>query len=176
MTERWISITGYETLYAVSDLGRVMSLRNGRALKPLHVSDGYLAVKLHRADRGTSASIHRLVCAAFHGAPEAGQQAAHLDGNRENNRADNLKWVSPKENTAHKREHGTHQAGERHPRAKLTAEQVAEIRRSGETARELAERFGMHPVSIRQIRSGRRWSEASQSGLKGIAQTPGETP
>lgn len=174
MTEMWKQVSGFETLYAVSDQGRVMSLRRGRVLAPVKVSDDYLAVKLCKAGKATWRRIHRLVCAAFHGEPSKpgiAIQAAHLDGDKHNNRAANLAWKTPKENTAQKREHGTHQAGETHPRVKLTAEQVAEIRTSGLSSPTLAPLYGVHQSTIRNIRQGVRWREASQSV---IAQTKGE--
>jgi hypothetical protein len=157
--ERWQPVAGYETLYAVSDHGRVRSVRNGRVIANLRVTDGYFGVKLHRAGQAKNALVHRLVCQAFCGAAGDGQQVAHLDGDRQNNHYSNLAWVSPRENTGHKRLHGTHQAGEMHPRAKLTATTVAAIRESDETHAALAREHGVDERTIRDIRTGRRWKE-----------------
>ncbi len=48
--------------------------------------------------KSISKTVHRLVCAAFHGAPD-GRQADHLNGVKADNRSSNLEWVTPKENT-----------------------------------------------------------------------------
>jgi hypothetical protein len=53
-------------------------------------------------------------------------QCRHLDGNRSNNRLDNLAWGTPLENGADKARHGTAK-GERNGRAKLTAAKVRRI-------------------------------------------------
>lgn len=164
MTDNWRPIAGYEDLYSVSDHGEVKSLRSGRLVSLCNVTDGYKGVKLHRAGRAHNALVHRLVCAAFNGPPQAGQQVAHLNGNPQDNTAANLAWVSPKENTAHKIAHGTLLAGERHPRARLTLAQVAEIRASTEKRKEIAARFGISQWTVKEIRGGKRWKEACQSG------------
>ncbi len=54
----------------------------------------------------------------------------------------------------------THHRGERVGTAKLTAEQVAEIRGSTDSLRALGERFGVSKTAIHWIRSGRNWKEA----------------
>jgi hypothetical protein len=48
--------------------------------------------------RGKTYKVHRLVCEAFHGKPKDGQVCMHLDEDSRNNRPDNLRWGSQKEN------------------------------------------------------------------------------
>lgn len=158
MNERWKDAPGYEGRYEVSDLGRV---RSRRCVLKQHLSDtGYWRVPLRADGKFRLVRVHRLVCEAFNGPPNIlHRHVAHLDNNRQNARADNLKWVSPPENAYHKRHHGTHQAGEKHPRAKLTVEQVEEIRNSDERHTDLARRFGVRDAAICKIRNGQRWRE-----------------
>lgn len=54
--------------------------------------------------------------------------------------------------------HSRSRAGDRHPMAKLTVEKVREIRSSKLSDKDLAEKFSVHPVTIRHARSGRNWS------------------
>lgn len=110
--------------YEVSSEGSIKGLLRKKALKPWPRGD-YLAV--HLGSRATI-SVHRAVALTFLGPCPEGQQVSHRDGNRYNNRASNLEYLSPKENTFRKREHGTHQTGETHPSSVLSAEQVKEIR------------------------------------------------
>lgn len=158
--ERWLPVPGYEGLYEVSDMGRVRSIRRGGAILA-NCTDysGYPVVQLSRAGSRKPHTTHRLVCRAFHGEQPnpLHNEVAHLDGDRTNARADNLSWVSKVENHAHKRVHGTHQSGEKHPRAKLKQQDVAEIRTSTFTARDLAVRYGVSVHTISDIRRKRRW-------------------
>lgn len=155
--EGWREIAGHPD-YRVSDRGRVMSAIGGgqRILAAVMDNYGYATVKL----RGERRKIHRLVCEAFHGPPPPDADAAHLDGNRTNNVPANLAWVSRKENMAHKVEHGTHQTGEAHGGAKLTAEQVASIREraaSGESRRSIARGIGISSTQVDRIVNGEHW-------------------
>jgi hypothetical protein len=68
--------------------------------------------------------------------------------------------VSKIENHAHKRLHGTHGAGEKHPLARLTNADVMvalELLATGQTCREVAERFHVSPSAIEDIRKGKNW-------------------
>lgn len=90
MAERWKPVPGYETLYEVSSLGRVRSIKNGRC-RPvkLEVSRwNYLRVNLHRdGDGGTRFMVHRLVLRAFKGLdpPEVDHKNRVHDDNRLSN-------------------------------------------------------------------------------------------
>ncbi len=73
--------------------------------------------------------MSRMVCIAFHGAPPSDtHQAAHKDGSTDNNTPDNLYWATPSENNRDQRRHGTLPRGEQAPGAKLTEQDVLEIR------------------------------------------------
>lgn len=103
----WRQIDGFEK-YEVSDVGEVRrclpsSIRHpvtGRFLKKsLDVSTGYQKIGLYDADgRQVTQSIHVLVAAAFIGPRPAGMDVRHLDGDKSNNRADNLMYGTRSEN------------------------------------------------------------------------------
>ena len=131
MPEQWLPVNGYEGLYQVSSFGRIKSARNGRVMSPVLDTYGYETLKLYRAGKATRYKVHRLVCRAFNGDGPPDYDVAHLDGSRTNNTPSNLKWLSRKDNLAHKVEHGTAQRGERGAAAKLTAAQVEMIRQRG---------------------------------------------
>lgn len=156
--ETWVYLPDCDGLYMVSNLGRIRStVVKDRILSGTIDKDGYKRVRLS-FPRDRVFRVHRLVCGLFNGPPPSPQhEVGHLDGNRLNNASINLAWVTKSENAAHKIIHGTHQAGERHPRAKITYEQVNFIRASTEPHRALARRLGIHESTIRQIRKGDRW-------------------
>lgn len=143
--------------YEVSDDGRVRNMRTGRVLRA--TGDRYLMVSLGRARR---ALVHRLVAQAFLG-DGAGLQVNHKNGDRKDNRVQNLEWVTASENNMHSRRVLKKCLGEDHGLARLTWVQVDEIRqRAHETARKLANEFGVSDVTIASIRKGRTWAPQEQ--------------
>lgn len=108
MQEIWKDITGYNGKYRISNLGNVMSknyLNTGAdkllSLKKHH--SGYLLVRLCAGSRKlqTNRTVHSLVAEAFLQNPHNKPCVNHIDGNKENNRLDNLEWVTYKENDQH---------------------------------------------------------------------------
>ena len=95
-------VVGYEDYYAVTDDGRVWSKRFERFLAPSKRSDGYLTVTLTNDEGSRKVMVHRLVCEAFHGnAPSNNHIVDHIDADRGNPRASNLRWLTLSENTQH---------------------------------------------------------------------------
>ena len=102
MTETWARIadsSGYE----VSDQGRIRG-PHGLILRPTDNGHGYLSVGVHGAHR----YVHRLVAEAFCGTPKIDQEVRHLDGDKTNNAASNLRWGTRSENIRDQVNHGTH--------------------------------------------------------------------
>ena len=96
----------YADSYAVSRSGRVRNLRTGTIVKPtidsVHGEYKYSGVTLHKKGyRPKHVSLGRLVCSVFNG-PMPGDgstyDADHIDGNPQNNCADNLRWLTREEN------------------------------------------------------------------------------
>ena len=104
MKEIWKDIQDYEGLYKVSNLGRIKSLpRNGtinqdRILKQTKDNNGYLIVGLHKNNTVKKTSVHRIVAKAFIKNVENYDVINHKDGNKQNNRVDNLEWCTQKYN------------------------------------------------------------------------------
>lgn len=104
MNEIWKDVVGYEGLYQVSNMGRVKSLnywRTGqeRLLRLIPSTSGYLKVKLHRDSKGKWYNVHKLVAQAFIPNPNSKPCIDHINTIRTDNRADNLRWVTCKENS-----------------------------------------------------------------------------
>lgn len=102
--------------------------------------------------------MHNLVLEAFVGPrPSPTHQAAHRDGNKLNNRLDNLYWATPKENGADNARLRVGPRGERHPHAKLDNVSVQKIRRATGTRKQIAALFGVSPATVTNVRTRRGW-------------------
>ena len=100
----------------------------------------------------------------FVGLRPPGKECRHLDGNKTNNRITNLAWGTGVENQHDRILHGTMMQGEEHHRAKLTNDDVLEIRRraaNGESHRVIAEDFPVIMDTISQIAKRRKWKHIS---------------
>jgi hypothetical protein len=119
--EQWRPIPGYEGYYEASDQGRIRSVTrsvrydNGRSrvyrgqvLKPQLGPHGRYTVRVSRQNKSRCFTVASLVLAAFRGPRPPGMECCHNDGNSTNDRADNLRWDTPSENSYDRVRHGTH--------------------------------------------------------------------
>lgn len=82
--------------YSISNLGNVRNDKTGRILKVYIKPSGYMQVQLGR--RTIPQYVHRLVAKAFILNPEDKPQVNHINGNKQDNRVENLEWVTAREN------------------------------------------------------------------------------
>lgn len=173
MSEQWRPCPGFEERYAVSDMGRVMRLPKvaGGKAKVLATganrdpsNKGYIRVGLFGPYGATTAYLHRLVALAFVDGYEDGKEVNHINGDKTDNRASNLEWVTHEENQRHASEVLGRLSAPRKAIRLLSDEEVAEIRASGETQRVLAARYGVSQVTICQIRRGRIYRDLPGGG------------
>ena len=100
--EIWKDIEDYKGLYQVSNLGRVRSIKNKTKIKePFIINSGYSTVNLYKNNKNKKTLIHRLVAQAFILNPKKLPQVNHIDGNKLNNRQENLEWCSNSDNMLH---------------------------------------------------------------------------
>lgn len=112
--ELWLPIQGFEGCYEISNKGRVKSLSRKcgpgfcreRILKPGYQTGGYRFVNLVVAGKSTTVKVHRLVAKHFIDNPNNRPQVNHIDGNTGNNCAENLEWVTGRENIEHAKKMG----------------------------------------------------------------------
>lgn len=103
--ETWKPVPGYEGRYEVSDQGRVWSVRLYKMLRPGPSNYGHLSVSLGWPQR--THMVHILVLTAFVGPRPKGMECRHLDGDPKNNKVENLKWGTRRENILEAVWHGT---------------------------------------------------------------------
>lgn len=177
MIENWKELKGHREIYEISDLGNVRTkTRNGARGKIVlghslsqHInSTGYFRVSLNLDGRSKSYFTHRLVAMLFVQKVEGKDCVNHIDGNKLNNRFDNLEWVTPSENQQHafrtELKKPTLHYGEDSWFHKLTKEDVKYIRAAHKPwdkvfgSKPLAERFGVNQQTITDVVHGRSWS------------------
>ena len=177
--EIWKDIEGYEGIYQVSNWGRVRSLdrfvnakgnskefKKGIIFKLSKTRKGYLCATLSNG-HAKKKTVHRLVAQAFIPNPMNKPQVNHIDGNKINNKADNLEWVTGKENVWHavnnKLMYGL--SGQYNSQAKLTNEQAEQIRKEYiPYSKEynqcgLARKYGVSQCAIYRIIHNKRYKE-----------------
>ena len=111
MKEQWKPIEGTDGAYEVSNSGKIRSnnyLGHGgqKELSLAKDQKGYLRVRIFMAGTRKTVKVHREVAKAFIPNPDNKPEVNHKDGNKENNRVDNLEWSTSLENTLHAYETG----------------------------------------------------------------------
>lgn len=160
--EIWRDIAVFNGDYQESNYGRTKSFKHGKVkiLKPSVSRNGYLYINLKSNGVHKRCLIHRLVAILFIPNPDNKPQVNHIDGNKQNNRVDNLEWVTGSENITHAYELGLQKSGEQHHKSKFTAEDVKFIRNvyvKGDKkfgARPLARQFNVSQPAILNIVNG----------------------
>ena len=97
----------------VSNFGKVIV--NGKELRWRYNADGYTVVSLKTEKGWRSAAVHRIVATAFVPNPDNKPEVNHLDYDRKNPRADNLEWVTRKENIEYSKCHMPDYRGKNNP-------------------------------------------------------------
>ncbi|HFK8175729.1 TPA: NUMOD3 domain-containing DNA-binding protein [Clostridium perfringens] len=108
--EVWKDIKGYEGMYQISNLGRVKALeridsrglrRKEKILKYNNTKNGYLEAVLCKNGKTKHITVHRLVAIHFIENINNLPIVNHIDGNKQNNKVDNLEWCTYSYNVKH---------------------------------------------------------------------------
>ncbi len=178
---KWRTIPGFSRYEASSD-GHIRSTnyknsRKTKVLKPAADGKGYLKTMLQRDDGGYCSSyVHKWMAITFIGERPQDYTVDHIDGNKQNNSADNLEYVTRSENMQRACDMGLMKPmrGELNGMSKLTTPDILEIReyvrvnskfksngsRYGYGRKALAEKYGISEAHLKDVISQRRgvWS------------------
>lgn len=168
--EIWKNVVNLSDYYEVSNLGNVRSkARKGITnlgernyggnvvLKKINHKSGYDVVNLTTNNSRKQCLVHRLVIEAFISEKPNGMECCHNNGDRKDNRLENLRWDTRKNNHADKLLHGTWQYGERIGTSKLKEWQAKEVKYSGLSLDLLAKKFNVSKGCVSKIRYLSSW-------------------
>lgn len=174
--EEWRPV--FHGLYEVSNVGRVRrrtakrGTRAGRIRKPRcgkRFAD-YENLPLWIDGKQQNFTVHSLVAEAFIGPRPDGMDINHKNGDKKDNRPENLEYVTRAENIRHAFRTGLAKArdlrGELNGYAKLSASDAASIftlYKSGVPVRELSVRYCTHPSNVRLIVLGKAWKHVTEA-------------
>lgn len=149
----------------------------GKPRKKYIDKDGYELVhlKLNKNGKWVIRRVHRLVAEAFIHNPDKKPQVNHINGIKDDNRVNNLEWVTPKENIIHgyknslmnshkRRGERKNTQGENHPKARLTEEEVKSMREKNAkdpkkfNSVKLSKMFGVSAGYVRLVLTRKRWN------------------
>lgn len=148
--------------YLVSPFGSVWSPRTRKFMKVHPDNCGYLHISFYKDGKKTTRLLHRVVLETYRGPCPERMEALHNDGDKENNHILNLRWGTKEENMRDVRNYYLANGGQKSAAAKLTAQNVQEIRRlcnRNIPHRDIAKQFDIDKSSISRINSRKiyRW-------------------
>jgi len=166
--ETWKDIQGYEGLYKVSSIGRIMSNHTNKKGEGWQILSGYTDTKgyqrigLYKNGLTINQKIHRLVARAFIPNPDNKAEVNHKDSNKQNNNAENLEWVTLVENMKHAYDNKLIPAmiGSKNGRSKITEADVIIIRSMAYTGidyKDIKKHFPVNEKTIHKIIHRKLW-------------------
>lgn len=153
MEEEWRPVPGLPT-YEASSLGRVAVRGKIRHPRAKSATDDRPVVYVNVGGKPRYWTVGRLVALAFIGPCPPGHETSHLDGNAHNNVPGNLAWETRQQNMARNQANGAQRRAQVHQRAKLTNDNVREIRAlrdSGLSNAEVGAMFGVTASNVHAI-------------------------
>lgn len=144
--------------YRIKENGEIYSPAKKRLLKKTLLKNGYYAIGI----KNKLFYLHRLLAQSFIPNPFNKKCINHKDGNKLNNNIDNLEWCTYKENNIHGFKngfnHGTSYYGEDNNAAKVTNEQVLQIRKTKGLLKDIGKQFGLSVSQVWSIKNFQSWS------------------
>ena len=177
----WIDVPEYEGIYQVSDSGLVKRMSNPpkparktveRIISGWFDKDGYRNVCLSKFGATRKYKVHRLIMSAFRGKCPDGMEVNHKNGIRNDNRIDNLEYVTRQENELHAirvlGKKTIRLSGSKNGKSILTESSVLEIVKLLDEGlvdqKYIAQLYNVNPSVISKINTGKTWYNLTMRG------------
>jgi hypothetical protein len=154
--------------YTTTDKGEVIIVQTGKKMKPFLSGAGYQAVKLWDGKKTHHRYVHRLVAMQYCQGMLPSTEVNHIDGNKLNNRASNLEWVTKSANMKHAYAIGLNkpspQPGSKHGNSKLIEKDISDIRelhKGGLSLGKIAKQYPVTKATIWKICTGMSWGHVN---------------
>lgn len=150
-----------DTKYIATSDGNIFNEKTGKYLKP-QSNGNYYKVTLTICGKQIQILLHRIIAECFIPNPLNKREVNHINGDKYDNRVENLEWVTPSENQRHAVETNLKQHGTDLWNGKFTKEQVLSIikdKQEGYSCRELGRKYGVDPTTISAISRGLRYRQ-----------------
>lgn len=178
MIENWAQVPGFEVYWA-SNHGRIKRIyTNGkqRILKPYPMrrydrkiknNNTYSVVSISKNGKVTKFLWHRIIAMTFMPIQSASTMVVnHLDGDKSNNRLENLEWTTEHENKKHAAKNGLMQRGESRYNSKLKNRDILKIRELAKeiSYAEIGRIYGINQGNAWLIANKRIWKHVGENG------------
>ncbi len=164
--EQWRDVPGYSGKFQVSNTGKIRNGKTGIERKPYVNGNGYLIVGFYDTEKGITVQhrVHRLVAEAFIPNPDGKRTVNHIDGNKQNNRVENLEWATHQENINHAHKTGLIVISEK--QRKAASENIKKNRLHAKTEKKcfLTDLTG-HKMEFPSIRAAAHWVEGDPGAI-----------
>lgn len=176
--EEWKDVVGFEGIYKISNFGRIRSVgyggKSGKILAQHPLKDGYLRIKLTKNGKCYSFLVHRLVAQAWISNPKGYKTVNHKDFNTQNNRVENLEWMSQWQNNEYSRRAGHYHYSEKAREAarnnRKISDEIAKLIyadfQSGLKQSELAAKYNVTRAFVCRLVHGRCRTEITNLKLE----------
>lgn len=172
--ENWKFIKNYENRYMISDLGNIKSLKklhrnSEKILKPVIQTGGYCAIDLGNGKKIKRFLIHRLVAENFIENPLNKKQVNHINGIKNDNKLNNLEWVTASENQKHSILIGLRTTkGIKNSQCKIKETDVLKILKDKRNYKKISLEYKISISTISDIKRGYSWTHITNLPNKKI--------
>ena len=145
--------------YEITLCGKIYHKNKKKQISTQQATRGYMTATLHNTTLKKTFYVHRLVALTHIPLIQGKNLVNHKDGNKLNNKVNNLEWMTPRENSIHSIKTLRKEVGENHSRARVPNELVLGIRMGNITSEmfpDISQKYQVGIQHLKNILAGRK--------------------